>query len=123
MLALVFLPPGSYDLQQHCIAAYQSVHLFTCLLVQVPAHLAGVLSVGDNKLRQTLAGVIRHICHAVVAAARPCDIWPRQDGLVQTAFDAVKLLPQLALHDAKEAPCHTSVVLSGLPRSTLTSNR
>jgi len=101
MLALVLPPPGSYDPEQHCIAAYQSVHLSAFLLVPVPAHLAGVLSVCNDKLRQTLAGVIRHIYHAVVAAARPSRVRPRQGGPVRAALDAVKLLPQLALHGAK----------------------
>ena len=72
MLALVLLPPSSFYPEQHCILAYQSVHLCACLLAQVPAHLTNVSSVGDNELRQTLACMIRHVYHAVVAAARPC---------------------------------------------------
>ena len=46
-----------------------------------------VLGVGDDKLRQALAGVVDDVDEAVVGAG------PRAQGLVRAALDAVKLVP------------------------------
>ena len=48
---------------------------------------------------------------------------PRLQGLVRAAVHAVKLLPEPCMRGPKACPFHTSEVLSGLPRSTLTSSR
>ena len=76
-----------------------------------------VLGVGDDKLWQALAGVVDDVDDAVVGAG------PRLQGLVRAAVHAVKLLPEPCMRGPKACPFHTSEVLSGLPRSTLTRSR
>ena len=95
-----------------CICAYSAVCLSSSASTGAP--LDGVGSVSDNKLRQALIGVIRHIYHAAVVVAHPCRIRPRQAwSSVGPPSTLSNCCPSLSCTVRKPAPCQTSVVLVG----------